>query len=93
MSTLVAMLNLVVLVLMIAGIRSWQRRHGRLSPARLALFVAGFGTIFIVTSVHPIYLNTHSVAALILELAMLVLWWSLGLVWVRWLIRKFYNRN
>ena len=81
-----------LMVCVIAGMIWWQKRHGRFTDKQAGLIISAYGTVFIITSIHPIYLETHYREVLILELVLLLIVWLVGYPYARWLWRQFTSR-
>jgi hypothetical protein len=93
MDIIVPIVNLICLFGLVLGIRWWQHRYGQLSEKRYSLIALGYGTFFIVTTMHPIYLETHSRIALWIELGLLVFVWTFGYAYARWLYKQFISKK
>ncbi|MBV6397145.1 MAG: hypothetical protein HFACDABA_02750 [Anaerolineales bacterium] len=82
-----------LLLCTIAGMVWWQKGHGRLEEKQVALIMSLYGTVFIITSVHPIYLSTHYREVLIFEFALLLVVWLIGYPFTRWIYRQFRSKK
>lgn len=81
-------LNGILLISLVIGIRWWQRRHGRLAEKKVALIIVGFFSFStLLTSLPLLYLNI--MVTLIIDLIFLLVFWCIGYPWAYWLIRQF----
>jgi hypothetical protein len=82
-----------LLIGVIAGTIWWQKGHSRLTDKQVGLILSAWGTVFIITNIHPIYLETHYREVLIFEVALLLIVWLVGYPFARWLYRQFRSMN
>jgi len=85
---LLLMINLVCAVGLIACLRWWQKKHGKLSEKRFALSMCGFLTFATITTFFPLLLAFPRQTILI-EVVLLLAWWGLGYPWACWLMKQF----
>ncbi|MEK6754351.1 MAG: hypothetical protein AABZ00_19005 [Chloroflexota bacterium] len=85
---LIIVLNAILLVVLITGIRWWQRKHGKVTEKALALILTGyFSFSSIITSLPLIKINFQ--VAVVVNLIFLLVFWGIGYPWIRWLYRQF----
>jgi hypothetical protein len=85
---LILVFNFIVLIGLAAGIRSWQKKYGRLSEKKFALILCGFWTFFTITTFAPL-ISINLEVALVVTIFLLLGFWGIGYSWSRWLWRKF----
>jgi uncharacterized membrane protein YhfC len=93
MDLLIPLIDFVLLICLVLGVRWWQHKHGQLTQKKYALITLGYGTFFVITTMHPVYLETHSRIALWLEVGLLVIVWTVGYFYTRWLYKHFIARK
>ena len=93
MNILIPVLDFTCLIGLVLAIRWWKKRHGQLTEKQYAMITLGYGSFFVITSVHPIYLETHSHIALWIEIGLLLLVWTLGFPYTRWLYKQFISKK
>lgn len=86
---LIPVCDLFLLAGIIAGAIWWQKKHGQLTHRQVAFIASIYGTVFVITSVHPIYLETHYQEVLIFELVLLLIVWLIGYPFASWLYKQF----
>jgi hypothetical protein len=85
---LIVTLNFIGLIGLLAGIRWWQKKHGKLTEKKFALIITGFWTFFFITSLYPVLVINFKVIILV-EIVLLLLFWGIGYPWSRWIYRQF----
>ncbi|MBV6397132.1 MAG: hypothetical protein HFACDABA_02737 [Anaerolineales bacterium] len=85
---LLLVFNFFVLIGLVAGIRYWQNKHGKLTEKRLALILTGYWSFFTITTFLPLYEINFQVA-LAVQTVLLLVFWIVGYPWFRWLYRYF----
>ncbi len=86
---LIVIFDFICLIGLVIGIRSWQKRHGRfISEKGLALLLSGFWTFFTLTAGAPLFTINVQVA-IVVEIALLLVFWGIGYPFTRWLYRRF----
>jgi hypothetical protein len=94
MDVTIPVLNVFCLILIIVGIRLWQKRHGKLSEKAMTLVLCGYGSLWTITNFTAIYFETnHSILAVLLGLLFLIMVWSVGYLFARWLYRQIYSKR
>jgi O-antigen/teichoic acid export membrane protein len=94
MDIIIPVFDMFCLILLIVGLRWWQKRHGRLSEKAMTLIVCGYGSFFTITTFTSIYFETnHSTLSVLLGFFFIIIVWSLGYLWARWLYRQIYSRR
>jgi len=89
---LIIAFNVILLVVLTAGVRSWQRSHGRLSEKKFALILTGFWTFFTITTFSPLF-RINPKVAVIVDIILLLGFWGIGYPWTRWIYRQFTSAN
>lgn len=85
---LIIILNALLLIVLIIGIRRWQRKHGKVTEKTLALILTGyFSFTSIIASLPLIKINFQVV--IVVNLFFLLIFWGIGYPWIRWLYRQF----
>jgi Ca2+/Na+ antiporter len=84
----IIMFNLICLIGLVAGIRQWQKKHDRLTEKRFALILTGYFSFSFITTLLPL-LITHPRETTIVDIIFLLILWSIGYPWIRWLYRQF----
>lgn len=90
---IIPILDFICLIGVIVSIVWWQKKHGRLTEKSMALIISCYGTFFIITSIHPIFLKTGYDEILIYELILLLVIWLLGYPFARWLYRQMNSKK
>jgi len=85
---LILIFNLICLIGLVAGLRWWQKKHGKLTEKRIALIMTGYWSFFALTTFSPL-LITHPREAILVEIVLLLVCWGIGYPWTRWLYRQF----
>ena len=94
MDVIIPVFDMFCLILVIVGIRRWQKRHGKLSEKSMAVILCGYGSLFTITTFVAIYFDTdHAPFSLLLGLLFLIMVWSLGYFFARWLYRQIYAQR
>ena len=89
MDVIIPIINIICLIGVIVGLRWWQKKHSILSEKKMALIFSGYGSFWILTTFTLIYFETnHSSIAIFLGFLFLLLDWSLGYLFGRWLYRQ-----
>lgn len=86
----IIVLNAFLLVVLIAGIRSWQRKHGVINEKTLSLIVIGYFSFSTITTSLPL-MTINIQATIIINLIFLLVFWGIGYPWARWLYRKSHS--
>jgi len=81
-------IDFIILIVLVVGIRDWQKKHGPLTGKRIALIVMIYFTLFILTTLYPVIKTFSNEVILYIVLFLLVLW-GVGYPWVYWLHKKF----
>jgi hypothetical protein len=81
-------LNFIIVIVLVVGIRYWQRRHGRLSEKRTALIISGYFSFFVLTTFLPLF-EIDFWLTILIEIVLLVVVWGIGYPWARWLYSRF----
>jgi hypothetical protein len=84
----IMLLDFLGLVVLVAWIRAWQRKHGKFTEIKFGLILTSYWSFFTITTFAPLFAINVQVAT-VLEIVMLCLWWALGYPWIRWLYRMF----
>lgn len=87
---LIIVLNFLGLIGLVAGIRWWQKKHGKLTEKRLALILVGYLSLSFVTPLLPL-LRAHPYETIVVDIVFLLVLWGIGYPWTRWLYRQFYR--
>lgn len=85
---LILIFNLICLVGLVTYLRWWQLKHGKLTEKRIALILCGYFSFFVITTFSPLFRINFGVTMAI-EIALLLVVWSIGYPWVRWLYKRF----
>jgi hypothetical protein len=94
MDVIIPVFDMFCLILVIVGMRWWQKRHGRLSEKVMTLILCGYGSFWTITTFTSIYFEpNHSTLSVLLGLLFLVMVWSLGVLLARWLYRQIYSKR
>jgi len=88
----IAALNVICLIGLVAGLRSSQKKHGKMPEKRLALIIIAYFSFFIVTTFSPL-LVTHPKETIMVDTILLLILWGIGFPWTLWLIRKARSLN
>jgi hypothetical protein len=89
---LIITIDFIGLIGLVAGMRWWQKKHGRLSEKRFALIFTGFWTFFIITTFYPL-LKTNFTITILIEVVLLLLFWGIEYPFARWLYRQFNSKK
>ena len=87
---LILTFNLICLIGLVIGIRSWQKKHGRLSEKSFALIMAGYFSFFTVTTFYPL-LRVNIRVTMLIEFSLLAVCWGVVYPLARWLYREFIS--
>ena len=87
---LIFVIDFVGLIILLAGIRYWQKKHGRMPDKRFALILIGYWSFLTVTTFSPL-LKVNFWVTVLIEIVLLLVWWCIGYPWVRWLYQKFVS--
>lgn len=85
---LISLFNVLLLIPFIAGIRRWQKGHGKVAEKNFALLLLGYFSYSFISLMIPTFLAAPRVIA-ITVICFLVLLWGLGYPLIRWLYRQF----
>ncbi len=85
---LIIVFNFIGLIGLVAGIISWQKKHGKLTEKRFALILTGFWSFFVITTFYPL-LKINFQVTILIEVVLLLLFWGIGYPWFRWVYRQF----
>lgn len=89
---LILVFNFILLIGLVAGIRYWQKKHGKLTEKRLALILTGYWSFFTITTFFPLYKIDFQVA-IVVQGVLLLAFWVIGYPWFRWLYRYFTSKR
>ncbi len=85
---IIIILNGILLIVLITGLRWWQKKHGKVTEKTLALIVTGYISFSAITTSLPLAkINALTVA--LVDLIFLIIFWGIGYPWSRWLYRQF----
>lgn len=84
---LIIAFNLILLLGIVIGLRRWHKA-GKLTETRLALILTGYFSFSVVTTSLPI-LSINILVTAVVDLVFLLVLWSIGYPWIRWLYRQF----
>jgi hypothetical protein len=94
MDVIIPVFDMFCLILVIVGMRWWQKRHGELSEKAMTLTICGYGSFWTITTFTSIYFETnHSTLIILVGLLFLIMVWSLGVLFARWLYRQIYSKR
>jgi len=85
---LIIIFNAIFLIVLIASIRWWQKKHGRVTEKRLALILTGYFSFSTITTSLPL-LKINIQVTILVNLIFLLVFWGIGYPWIRWLYRQF----
>jgi hypothetical protein len=94
MDVIIPVFDTFCLILLIVGMRWWQKKHGRLSEKSFALIFCGYGSFFTITTFTAIYFETnHSTLVILVGLLFLILVWTFVYLWARWIFRQVFSKR
>jgi hypothetical protein len=85
---LISLFNVLLLIALVAGIIRWQKKHGKISEKRFALFLLGYFSYSFISLMIPVFLTAPGVIAITI-IGFLIVLWGLGYPFFRWLYRQF----
>jgi Ca2+/Na+ antiporter len=85
---LIVGLNVLIFIGLTAIIRGWQKKHGKITEKRLALFLLLFLSYFFMSPLIPELLIRPDVTILVI-IGFLLILWGLGYPFSRWVYRQF----
>jgi hypothetical protein len=85
---LILVFNFIVLIGLIAGMRFWQKKHGKLAEKKLALILTGYFSFSAITTTLPL-LKINVQVTIVVDIVFLLVFWCVGYPWIRWLYRQF----
>lgn len=88
----IIVLDFIVLIIMIASLRFWQKKRGRISEKSFALILAGYWSLFSISISYPLY-SVNLKVALVVNIVLLLGFWVIGYPFNRWLYRQFTSHN
>ncbi len=88
-SEILLFVNFFLLLALILIIKKWQKKHGRITEKRLAFILILFFTFATITTSLPLLI--YDFQAIIIDIMFILVFWTLGFWWVRWLYRNFTN--
>jgi hypothetical protein len=89
---LIVIADFIGLFVLVAAIRSWQKKQGRLTEKKIALILTGYWTFFTITASYPIY-SVNFQVGMVVDIVLLLGFWGIGYPFTRWLYRKFTSLN
>lgn len=84
----ILILNLICIITLVASLRLWQSKYGKLNEKQAALVIIGYLSFFTVTIFSPL-LITFPTEAMLLDAILLLILWGVGYPWARWLYRRY----
>jgi hypothetical protein len=87
---LIVVFNSFLLIGLVAGIIRWIRRHGLLSEKRLVLILLGYFSYSFISPMIPL-LFINPGLTLIIDIAFLLVLWSIGYPLFSWGYRHFFK--
>lgn len=81
-------LNTIVVIILIIGIRSWQRKYGKLTAKRMALIISGYFSFFVITTFFPLF-KIYFGITMVIDFILLLVIWTVIFPLIQWLYRKF----
>ena len=79
--------NAFLLIGLIGGIRWWQKKHGKLAEKSVALILTGYFSFSSLTTSLPL-LQINIKVTIIIDIFFLLVFWTIGYPWIRWLYRQ-----
>lgn len=87
---LIIVFNFICLIGLVAGLRWWQKKQGRLTEKRFALILTGYFSFSFITTSIPILIALPREMILI-DIVFLLALWSIEYPFARWLYRQFVS--
>jgi len=81
-------LNTLLVITLIVGVRSWQRKYGKLNARRIALIVSGYFSFFVISTFYPLF-KFYFWITIVIDLILLIVVWTVIFPLAQWLYRKF----
>lgn len=85
---LITLFDFMLLLALIAGIIRWQKRHGKITEKKYALILLGYFSFSFISLMIPAFLTSPRVMVITIIITLLILW-SVGYLYLRYLYRQF----
>lgn len=82
--------NFILLIGLVWGLLSWQKKHGRLTANKVAVIITGYFSFVFVTTLSPLLIISPNVTILV-DLICLTILWLIGYPLFRWIYSQFVS--
>lgn len=88
LTSLIYLLDSILLIGLVVSLLQWQKKHGRLSAHKFAVILTGYFSFLFITTLSP-YLITHTRVTIVVDIVFLLILWCIVYPLIRWIYSQF----